>query len=480
MYNAYARVCASVGSTILFVSCVGQVYWTPLLFDMEHQEVTVIQEQLPERRATRSRGLPVQQTHPAGQSDVVSEQPAGLVEQVESQTPKNKNKSKKKSSSSNPRPTVFGLANTVGGLSTAVNCLQESASISSTRTERLEAKMTSFESKMDFLINFVTADKEKQTSTSVSSDNVAPLNVPATSHNRHVPRNDNDSFLVFNSGDDIEHLPPPAVLRREENRRGVIDDMLRREEYQPATGSGKSVKVLNDWAMPHPYMYIEKEGCDTQKEKLDARPGLNSAEYINAMLLLLDDDSAYAPADKQHIFRHIIQVSTDSLTRPWAPVKKWSQYIWDSVERGRCTWQQDGFIQHARIRISYTSGPAPLATVSTSKKVTPQQQEPVYIVCRDFNSSTGCKSNGTHESGTMKYMHVCAYCDAVGRKSSHSVIKCRARGDNANTAYNQFSDNRQWPNQQQRQHNSGGSYGPQQSNNQGYRTSYYNSHAKNG
>lgn len=408
---------------------------------------------------------------------VSQDAPGDIQHEVLSNVDSNKSKAakKKNSNAKNARPTVLGLSHSVGGLSTVVNSLQESASVNSARTERLEDKMETFESKMDYLINFVTKDKSARNTDSRDKGASAPVSKRARFEpSSHV---DNDCALVTDSGDEIEQLPPPAVLRREENRSGVIDEMLRREEYQPASGSGKHTKVSHDGNMPRPYMYIEKEGCDTLKDKLDARPSLSAGEYINAMLLLLDDEAAYERRDKHFIFKHILQVSTDSLARPWAGVRKWSVHIWDSVERGRCTWQDQGYIQDARIRISYTSGPVLSGSAPSAKKMPAIHTDPVYSVCREFNTASGCKHSGSHDSGHIRYLHVCAYCDAVGRKSSHSVLKCRTRGENS---ANQQSENRQWS-QHNRNSNAGGHQSAYHAQGQSFRPAFHaNNYSKNG
>lgn len=86
---------------------------------------------------------------------------------------------------------------------------------------------------------------------------------------------------------------------------------------------------------------------------------------------------------------HILAVATDALVRPWPGVRKWPQYVWDMVEQGRCGWKDQGFINDARVRISYTSG---LATANASAPVKQKHQEmhePLLVVCRDYIVSTG-------------------------------------------------------------------------------------------
>lgn len=145
--------------------------------------------------------------------------------------------------------------------------------------------------------------------------------------------------------------------------------------------------------------------------------------------------------------------------------------MWDSIERGRCDWHDQSYI-------SYTSGPATSAAASAPKKSNTSQPDPVYMVCRDFNSASGCKHGSSHDNGAVSHMHVCAYCDAVGRKSAHSVIKCRARGENAG---GQHHESRQWSSQHNKNSYGGGHQSGYQQQGQSYLPqTYYNNYSKNG
>lgn len=160
----------------------------------------------------------------------------------------------------------------------------------------------------------------------------------------------------------------------------------------------------------------------TLKQRLDNRNSLTPLEYIQASLSLLDDSTAYQPQDKDYIYKHTLYVATDALSRPWPAVRKWSQTIWDCVDRGRCVWSDSRFIQEERIRVSYTSGPS-------SSSTNPQKPNSWALretLCRDFNSVGGCKHHGPHEQGEFRLLHACAFCDSMGRRSNHSFQRCRS------------------------------------------------------
>lgn len=228
-------------------------------------------------------------------------------------------------------------------------------------------------------------------------------------------------------------IPQPAELRWIENRDGAVDRLAAREDYRPSSSYGKT-RDTHETGIMKPYMYVDKEGCETARQKLDLRHTLSPLEYINASLLLWSDPSAYDPEDSQAIMDHITEVSTDALVRPWTSVRRWSNFIWDSVDKGRCVWSDTAFIRDARIRISYTNG-AP-STSSNGAHVwggSGSQNDMTQVICRDFNNISGCKFSSSHDAGGLRHVHSCAYCDSVGRRSSHSIQNCRIKNDSNST-----------------------------------------------
>lgn len=80
----------------------------------------------------------------------------------------------------------------------------------------------------------------------------------------------------------------------------------------------------HDIGIPKHFMYIERDGVETLKQKLENRNSLNALEYLYATISLIHDASAYRPDDKNHILKHLLSVATDALARPWPAVRKWS------------------------------------------------------------------------------------------------------------------------------------------------------------
>ena len=107
-------------------------------------------------------------------------------------------------------------------------------------------------------------------------------------------------------------LPPPRQLRRTENEDGYVDDMLRKERFVPLHSEGKNhlaTDIFSDSVMPKPYMYVNRDGVTTLKQKLEIRSSLTYAEYINASINLVMDHRACGERDREYILQHIYRMS---------------------------------------------------------------------------------------------------------------------------------------------------------------------------
>lgn len=250
-------------------------------------------------------------------------------------------------------------------------------------------------------------------------------------------------------------LPPPHTLVAEENRDGTIDRIISKEDYRSASNHGKL--NYNELGMAKPYMFLYRPGLQTPKQKLDLRAGLSMIEYINSTLLLLQDSEAFRQEDLPHIMAHLTAVTTDAMARPWAAVRAWSQYIWDCVEKGKCKWDGYQFIQDERVRMSFISGTpsGDSAHIDSSKS---GSHDVRVVLCRDYNSVSGCRFHSSHEEQNIKHLHACSHCDAMGCRSSHSYQRCRSKMELVSHTAHAQHDNRQWHQGNARQHYSGQPY----------------------
>lgn len=272
------------------------------------------------------------------------------------------------------------------------------------------------------------------------------------------------SLGTHNATHQTPALPPPALLVREQNQDGQLDQAMAREAYRGGAGRGKHY-TYNEMGMAKPYMFIFRAGLQTVKQKLDERASMSMIEYINSTLLLLQDPDAFCPDDLPHILFHMAAVTTDAMVRPWHAVRTWSQYVWDCIERNKCNWNSYQFIQDERVRMSFISGTpsgGSLNANSSSKSVSNDSRP---VLCRDYNSLSGCRHHGTHEEQGIKYLHACSHCDAMGRRSSHSYPRCRSKFEGTGQGQQGNYDSRQWSHnhgrQQYGQHVTEGNHGSQ-------------------
>lgn len=149
---------------------------------------------------------------------------------------------------------------------------------------------------------------------------------------------------------------------------------------------------------------------------------------------LLEDKRAYAPEDYPHIIFHLKKVTCDAIERPWVVVRRWSQFIWDAVETGHLRWSDKAIIQEERVRMCLTDHMPNNSYNSTQhvqgsvhRKAPPSHE----VVCRQFNTRAGCYHRESHSNGTVQYLHVCSYCDSIGRLCYHSVRECERRINHA-------------------------------------------------
>lgn len=196
-------------------------------------------------------------------------------------------------------------------------------------------------------------------------------------------------------------------------------------------------------SIPKPYMYVVREGINTQKQKLDIRHQITALEYVDASLALLADKRAYNSKDLDNIMCHLKNVTRDALERPWPAVRRWSQYIWDCVEEGHIRWADRDSIQQERVRICLTGGGVMLnhTTANAQRRGQNGAQE---VVCRAYNTRQGCSYRDSHQDGAVFAMHICSYCDHIGRACAHSIKECErkithARGYQDNNGQGNYS-----------------------------------------
>lgn len=224
----------------------------------------------------------------------------------------------------------------------------------------------------------------------------------------------------------------PATLRSRHGRDGFVERELEREEYQLQSSSGKHGQFISDiyntGLLAKPYMYWSNESANTLKQKLDVRNTINSYDYLDGFVGLLRDPRATVQDDLPHMLRHLQDVIRDTRDKSWGVVRKWSQGVFDAIEKGEYTWKDYQIIQNERFRTigggpsssSGGGGQPPSASGGGKSK-----QVRMEFPCREFNSARGCRSSNTHTDNGVTYLHCCTYCDSACKKRNpHSVIDC--------------------------------------------------------
>lgn len=202
--------------------------------------------------------------------------------------------------------------------------------------------------------------------------------------------------------------------------------------------------------MAKPYMYLYREGVSSMKQKLDARQSLSLNEYIDGLLALLADKRAYNKDDYSDIMHHMSRVVRDALERPWHAVRRWTQFVWDSVESGVFSWADRDLIQEERVRLCMT------AVYSNVKQITSdntRHSQSTHVICRAYNKRMGCQHRESHGNAHVWESHACSYCDSIGKTCFHSVRECERRLAHARNDYtSQYNRNRQGHNAHNFQH----------------------------
>lgn len=228
-----------------------------------------------------------------------------------------------------------------------------------------------------------------------------------------------------------ELMPPPAALRQQANENGFIDLHIKKEEMSHPRSDGKSPfinDIFTEKLIGKPYMFLEREGVRTLKEKLDARGTMSGKEYINALIALTKYKPAFDAEDGPHIVTHLHEVSTDDMSRTWKQVLAWSQKVFDQVEKKQLFWHQYQEIQNLRFRLCYASEDSsdarPRLTSNIGHSVTSNSGQSVVVTCPEFNQAKGCYQKSHHNIGAVKLIHACAFCFGEGKQLPHTISAC--------------------------------------------------------
>lgn len=250
------------------------------------------------------------------------------------------------------------------------------------------------------------------------------INSPQQASQSNNPTNNQNQQMRNPGRENPQHRPGRQISPEDFLKREMDKD---RFEYDNAGKYLYGSDFSSHRVIHKPYMYLYREGVSTIKQKVEARQSMTVLEYIDATLALLADHRAYHRDDYIDIMDHLRKLTRDSLERQWHAVRRWSQYVWDSIEAGLFTWADRDIIQDERVRMCLTASSISTTPSYTNANTARKGHALQEVVCRPYNTRMGCNSKESHMDGQVYALHVCTYCDSIGRSCAHSVRECERR-----------------------------------------------------
>ena len=100
-----------------------------------------------------------------------------------------------------------------------------------------------------------------------------------------------------------------------------------------------------------PYYYIKREGVYDDRERFKCRDSLTFHEFLLCYNNMLRDKNAgYKGTVDQHLL-HMSRIIEDSMHRPWPLIRRWANKIFDEIDDGFLTWDNDQEIENLRNRM---------------------------------------------------------------------------------------------------------------------------------
>ena len=230
----------------------------------------------------------------------------------------------------------------------------------------------------------------------------------------------------------MDYIPNPRQIREDPAARAYIshhaDDALPKFTATMGQGNYSAYDCRMRRQIPRPFMYVERDNIQSSRDRAAIRASMSYPEYLNAYLAMLRDHNAVDDRDRPFVLDHLFQVSQDVLSRPWHAVRRWSDTIFDKIDRCEIEWCDREAIHYDRIRISVS------ATGTTDP-------EPcVEVMCPHYNNGSCAVKGDQHNEGTVRFVHMCAYCNSLtGSRFNHPAAHCNKRA----RAQNQYKSNYQ-------------------------------------
>ena len=207
-----------------------------------------------------------------------------------------------------------------------------------------------------------------------------------------------------------------------------VDHFLRQEDFQCRHSEGKTAmftSMRKGKMITKPYMFSDRDGCSSLKQKFDIRGQLGALEYIECSIKLALDKEACRPEDKDDILRHLINVVRDHQSKKWPEVRQWTHALWDAIERKDLTWGDRQARQNHRFEnyLSAKRDQGGVGSVANAQGDASAQG----VVCRDYNSERGCRFGKPHSHNGTNFLHLCNLCWKKGYRKNHTYMSCEYR-----------------------------------------------------
>ena len=122
---------------------------------------------------------------------------------------------------------------------------------------------------------------------------------------------------------------------------------------------------------------------------------------------------------KNAMLEYMSDLMDDAQDFGWHPAKASHAVLLCRMEEGKISWQETQKID--RIRRTH----AQRASTSQTNYSQPQKKQNDNTNPCKFYQNLTCPQKGDHTTGGQNYKHVCAICNAYGRKLAHPAKDCR-------------------------------------------------------
>ena len=124
-------------------------------------------------------------------------------------------------------------------------------------------------------------------------------------------------------------------------------------------------------------------------------------------------------ATKNAMLEYMSDLMDDAQDFGWNPAKASHAVLLCCMEEGKISWQDT--LKIDRIRRTH----AQRTTTCQTNYTQPQKKQNDHVNPCKFYQNLSCPQKGDHTTGGQNYRHVCAICNAYGRKLAHPAKECR-------------------------------------------------------